>query len=262
MIPKIIHYTWFSKDPYPPYIEKCMASWQELLPDYEFRHWDMEAIKELDNPFLKEALECRKWAFAADYVRIYAMYQYGGIYLDTDVEVYKSFNPLLSHKAFIGKENSHHLHRRALMSFLTSHCMGAEPRHPFFKACLDYYEGRHFIRSKQEWLPDDLKYDQTTLPFIQSEIAVLEGYSPSRKIRGIQNFGDDVNVYPYDYFDCHYRKKESYCKHLAMGGWRNRQKGREQSPFRDAIKRRAADLLFRLSARSGIMKAKDVKVNK
>ena len=222
MIPKKLHFTWFSNDPYPELIANCMKTWEEFLPDYEIIHWDMNRIREIDNPFLQEALKCKKWAFAADFVRLYALYQEGGIYLDTDVEVFKSFDPLLKCKAFIGRENSYHvLHRRGLR-YLTSHCMGAEKNHPFIKACLDYYTDRHFILSEQQWLPDILKYDQTILPFIQTEIAKLQGYQPSDSVKGLQIFGDEVKVYPFDYFDCFKQKKVSYCRHLAMGGWRNR----------------------------------------
>ena len=91
MIPKIIHYTWFSGDEMPQIVNECMASWERHLPDYEFRLWDMDAIKDIDAVFLREALSVKKWAYAADYVRLYALYHEGGIYLDTDVMVYKSF---------------------------------------------------------------------------------------------------------------------------------------------------------------------------
>ena len=101
MIPKIIHYTWLSGDPYPAKIKSCIDSWSRILPDYELKLWDMESIKNIDSVFLKEALAAHKWAYAADFVRLYAIYNEGGIYLDTDVKVFKSFDPLLSCKAFI-----------------------------------------------------------------------------------------------------------------------------------------------------------------
>lgn len=259
MIPKIIHYTWFSGDPFPSLIENCIASWKMYMPEYEFRLWDYQSIKDIDNPFLREALECRKWAFAADFTRLFALFHHGGIYLDTDVEVFKSFDLLLKNKAFIGRENSYHISHKVMISHLSSHCMGAEAGHSFIKACLDYYKSRHFILSKENWLPDNLKYDQTTLPNIQMEIAKLLGYSPARKIRGIQEFGDDVKVYPYQYFDCHDRKKISYCKHWAMGSWR----GRTANPFDPSAKFRfrtkLADILFRINDRAGFLMVKDHK---
>ena len=95
MIPKIIHYTWFSGEEMPPIVKDCIASWKRVMPDYEYRLWDMEAIMDLDSEFLKEALAVKKWAYAADYVRLYALYQEGGIYLDTDVELLKPLDDFL-----------------------------------------------------------------------------------------------------------------------------------------------------------------------
>lgn len=223
-IEKKIHFTWFSNDPFPEEVKKCMDSWQEWLPDYEFIHWDMEKISEIENRFLKEALSKRKWAFAADFVRLYALYHYGGIYLDTDVVVFKTLDPLLHYGAFIGRENSMHLDQRRAVRYLTSHCMGAEKHHPFFKACLDYYKDRPFILSNEEWLPDNLKYDQTTLPEIQYEIAKIQGYNPSEQIKAVQTLENGLKIFPDKYFDYLYKVKKAYVRHLALGGWRNSKK--------------------------------------
>lgn len=227
MIPKKIHFTWFSKDPFPSLVKQCMETWKEKLPDYEFIHWDMDKISKIDNIFLKQALQVKKWAFAADFVRLYALYTEGGIYLDTDVEVYRNFDDLLQLKAFIGKENSYHVQRRRAFRYLTSHCMGAEAGHPYIKSCLDYYNDRPFTLSKETWLPDSLKYDQTILPFIQTEIAKIHGYHPSDKVKGEQQLNDGVTIFPYEYFDCLYQTKDSYCRHHAMGGWRTDHSSRQ-----------------------------------
>lgn len=237
MIPKIIHYTWFSNDPFPQMVKDCMSTWKEFLPDYEFVLWDMEKISSINNRFMKEALGKRKWAFAADFVRIYALYHFGGIYIDTDVEVYKSFDSLLDNDAFIGRENSFHLDRRRAVRYLTSHCMGAVKGHPFFKACLEYYNDRPFVLSHEDWLPPVLKFDQTILPFIQMEIAKLQGYEPSDKVKGIQRLTNGLSVYPYQYFDCFEKKAESYCRHLALGGWRDNN-GSKIGSMRDSLKRK------------------------
>lgn len=234
MIPKKIHFTWFSNDPFPPVVEKCMESWKRILPDYELIHWSSESIKDIDSVFLHEALKKGKWAFAADFVRLYALYNEGGIYLDTDVEVYKSFDPLLDDEAFVGRENSYHLHRRGVIRYFSSHCMGGVRHHPYFKRCLEYYHNRHFIRSEEEWLPDDLKYDQTTLPYIQAMIAAkLFHYDISERVRGVQVLKDGLKVYPAVYFDCEDRARDTYCKHYAMGGWRN-----EDKNFSPSLKKR------------------------
>lgn len=220
MIPKKIHFTWFSDDPYPENIKNCMATWRQFMPDYEFIHWDMKKIENIDCDFLKEALSVKKWAFASDFIRLWALYHEGGIYLDTDVMVFKSFDPLLNEKSFIGRENSLHVEWRKTEYYLTSHCMGAVPHHPFIKKCLDYYEGRHFIQTTNVELPQMLKYSMTLLPYIQAEIAKEFGYNPYPSAKGIQNLMDGLTIYPTDYFDCLKIKRESYCKHLAMGSWR------------------------------------------
>lgn len=248
-IPKKIHYTWFSNDPFPPMVKACISTWENLLPDYEFVHWDMGRIFEIDNIFLREAIEKKKWAFASDMVRVYALFHYGGIYLDTDVEVYKTFDNLLSLDAFIGRENSFHLDGRRTVKYLTSHCMGAVKKHPFFKACLDYYEGRHFVLSNEEWLPSQLKYDQTILPYIQYEIAKLQGYNPSAKIKGKQTIDNGLTIYPSRYFDCFYQVKDAYCRHLALGGWRE---NKGNSSLHDSIKRKTFITIHQLFERANL----------
>lgn len=104
MIEKKIHYIWFGNKEYSKLIKKCMSSWQKNLPDYEFKLWNEENAP-LEIAFVKDALEKKQYAFAADYVRSYALYYEGGIYLDTDVEVIKDFEPLLSEEVFLGYES-------------------------------------------------------------------------------------------------------------------------------------------------------------
>ena len=99
-IPKIIHYCWFGGNPLPELAEKCIESWKKYLPDYEIIRWDENNFDFNINDYVKEAYENKKWAFITDYVRLYAMYNYGGIYMDTDVEVLKSLDCFLIHPAF------------------------------------------------------------------------------------------------------------------------------------------------------------------
>lgn len=220
MIPKIIHYTWFSGDPFPEKIQNCIASWRKHMPEYEFWLWDMEAIKRIDSIFLKEALQAKKWAYAADYVRLYAIYHEGGIYLDTDVLVYKSFNPLLSQRAFIGKESSIHFEGGFTAQYLSSHCFGAEKEHPFVKDCLDYFQDRHFVTSRNEKLPIPLRYNLVLLPYIQAEIARMYGYEWRPLLQEKQPCKEGLVVYPASCFDPQNIMPDSYCKHLAVGDWR------------------------------------------
>ena len=137
MIPKIIHYCWMSGEPFPELIRDCIDSWKAKLPDYNIIEWNSQNFEYNIIPYTKEAMEKKKYAFVSDYVRLYALYKYGGIYLDSDIKVLKSFDSLLNDKAFTGfvcKE-------RICVCLLAS-----EKQYPFFNELLYCYHNRHFIR--------------------------------------------------------------------------------------------------------------------
>lgn len=222
MIPKIIHFTWFSNDPYPEMIQKCMDSWRRILPDYEIIHWDMNRIKDIDAPFLREALAERKWAFAADYVRLYAVYHYGGIYLDTDVEVYKTFNNLLDRECFIGRECGwHYANGSDTVTFLSSHCFGAVKGHPFVGDVLDYYNSIKFLKTDNPRVPKVLKQNIAIIPYVQAVYARNLGYDWNLSAPHHQKIQQGVEILPHNYFDGSENDPDSYCAHLAMGSWRD-----------------------------------------
>ena len=123
MIPKIIHYVWLGNALLPEDMQKCMDSWKKWMPEYQLMRWDDEAIRDIDSVFVREALLEKKWAFASDVIRLYAIHKYGGIYMDTDVMVYRSFDPLLQNKAFIGRENSMHQIGKTMEVYLTTCCL-------------------------------------------------------------------------------------------------------------------------------------------
>ena len=221
MIPKIIHYTWFSGDPFPEKIQQCIDSWKKVMPEYEYICWDAERLKEIDSVWVTEALAELKWAVAADYVRLYAVYKYGGIYLDTDCFIYQSFNCFLNDHSFIGKENSIHVELPFLEKHLTSHCFGAEAGDYFVGRCLSYYKDRHFNTSDDTTLPYKLRHGITMLPFIQSELAKQHGYNSFPSANGIQHLDCNVVVYPPEFFDMIKQTPNGYCRHLAAGSWRD-----------------------------------------
>ena len=159
MIPKIIHYCWLSNDPIPEKLQKYMASWKKYLPDYEFMKWDFNRFDKESCPWVSEAFDAKKYAFAADYIRIYALYKYGGIYLDMDVEVLKSFDDLLQYPYFLCYEQD-----------------GNGPEVAAFGAggnqwladWLDYYKGRHFVSINPQ--------NRTPLPKIAINWLSQKGY--------------------------------------------------------------------------------------
>ena len=242
MIPKIIHYTWFSGDPFPEKIQMCIDTWHKHMPEYEFVLWDSQRIKEIHSVWLDECLEQRKWAFAADFVRLYAVHHYGGIYLDTDCFVYKSFNDLLREACFIGKENSIHVEGRSTQMYLTSHCFGAEKGNSFIERCLSYYNNRHFKISENDSFPMSLKYSTLLLPYIQSEFAKQIGYNPYPSMNVIQKL-DGVTIYPERFFDVTSMTSDAYCKHLALGGWRDSRTPDEKPTIAYKIRWRLEHLL-------------------
>lgn len=101
-IPKIIHYCWFGGREMPVEYMNYINHWKEILPDYEFKRWDESSCDLNSNKFVQLAYQKKKWAFVSDYFRLKALYEYGGIYLDTDVELYKNFDELLKYKFFCG----------------------------------------------------------------------------------------------------------------------------------------------------------------
>jgi CDP-glycerol glycerophosphotransferase len=226
MIPKIIHYSWFSNEPMPEIYLQIMEGWKKVLPDYELKLWDAKALAEANLTFANEALKARKWAFAADAIRVYAVYHDGGIWLDGDAAVYQSFDPFLNHRMFIGKEYLMEFQHDGVnhnMNVLTAHCFGAEKGHPFLKDCVDYYQDRHFILSDKENLPQGLRYNMRLMPSVLSLLATKYGYQGRvPNIDEVEVLDEDIHVYPPYYFDepRYHDMKDVVCVHCKAGSWR------------------------------------------
>lgn len=207
MIPKKIHYCWFGGKPLPEEAKKYIESWKKFCPDYEIIEWNEKTFDLSQNIYVKEAYENKKWAFITDYVRLWVIYNYGGIYMDTDVEVLKNLDTFLQHKAFSGFESN---------SSITTGIMAGEKGNNWFKLQLDYYENRHFVN------PDgtlDLTTNVTTITNI------TKNNYPIVLDNTYQNLNDIV-IYPNDYF-CpkdHFTGKiiitdNTLCIHHFAGSW-------------------------------------------
>lgn len=153
MIPKIIHLCWLSGDSYPPKIAKCLKSWEKYLSDYEIILWDTKRFDLNSSDWVRQAFETKKYAFAADYIRFYALYNFGGIYLDSDVEVLRNFDDLLDLPYFIGAEKA---------QTPEAAIIGAEKGCDWIKQCLDYYNNRFFVK-------EDGSFDIRKLPELMVE---------------------------------------------------------------------------------------------
>jgi len=182
MIPKKIHYCWISGDPYPELIEHCMASWQNFLPDYEFVLWDAERVEQIENARLKEALNAKKYSAVADYVRLHALYHEGGIYLDADVEVLKSFDDLLSLKSFVGLEQSGHLEAAII---------GAEPNLDWMGCVLKQFQTTPLFNN-------DGSLSLFPLPITLGRL--LSEYFQCKENKLVNLKSDQLQIFPENYF--------------------------------------------------------------
>lgn len=132
MIPKKIHYCWFGRGEKSDKAKKCIASWSRLCPDYEIIEWNEDNFDIHMNPYTEMCYEQRKFAFLSDYARLWILEREGGLYFDVDVEVIRSFDPLLSHAAFFGFETDEFIN--------TGVGFGAEAGHPVLRAMLAAYD--------------------------------------------------------------------------------------------------------------------------
>ena len=162
-VPKIIHLMWFSGEEFPKDIKTCLDTWKKILPDYEIRLWTKDMALNTGYPYVKEAIECKKWAFAADVVRLYALYTYGGVYMDSDVIVKKSLDVFLDnkltlfqecHKGMVGKmpkgildSNGIRLGEKMPSGIgIQAAFMIAQKGNQIIGDMLAYYNGKHFIK--------------------------------------------------------------------------------------------------------------------
>lgn len=236
MIPKVIHYCWFGRGKMPELVKQCIASWHKYMPDWEYRLWTEGSLSPILNPsqgrtssntdnlslyleekdwlyympeYVKEAYQAKKYAFVSDYVRLWALEQCGGVYLDTDVEVIKSFEPLMNDIAFIGLEES--------LALLPGTCvMACEAHCQWVKDMLATYDDAHFLREDGTW-------DMTTNVQRLGERMLQSGLLQERKVQFLPHWG--LRVYTHDYFSpitstrVMRRSKNTYCIHRFAGTW-------------------------------------------
>lgn len=207
MIPKILHACWFGGKPLPNDVISNLETWKRYNPDYEIKIWNEKNFNISENSYAKEAYERKKFAFVTDYVRLRVLYEYGGIYMDTDVEVLKSFDNLLPLPAFSGFEGPNRI---------PTGTMGAEKHNKWIKLLLDYYDDKHFVL-------EDGNLDLTTNVKTITDITVAN--YPIILNNTKQSF-DDFVMFPFDYLcakdlvDGVVRKtKNTYTVHHFAGSW-------------------------------------------
>ena len=233
MIPQIIHYCWFGRGEMPQLAKNCIASWYKYMPDWEYKLWNEDNFDVNFLPYTKEAYEARKFAFVSDYVRLWALNNVGGVYLDTDVEVFKPFDDLLIHSAFAGFEGSKHAPMGTCV-------MASEANGRWVEEQLRHYQDRHFVN------PDG-SFDLTTnVQFISAKMR-QNGFIQN----GREQDYKDLHVFPVEYF-CprqttgeYFRTENTYCDHLGMGSW-SKNDGGWKSSLGKAIGQRNMTRLIKL----------------
>ena len=208
MIPKIIHYCWFGRNPLPESAQKCIASWRKFFPDYEIWQWsemELEASSDLNlnanNPYDKlmgfdvnsiqytrEAYEAKKYAFVSDYARFWILYKYGGLYFDTDVEVIKPMDDIIERGPFMGIEVA--AQNGGAPKVAPGLGLGVNPGLGLYKTLLDTYATLKFRN-------EDGTLNQATIVSYTTEMLKEHGLQPSNEMQEVAG----VWIYPADYFN-------------------------------------------------------------
>lgn len=195
MIPKIIHYCWFGGNPKSEIIEKCMHSWRQHCPDWEIKEWNETNFDISSMPYTQEAYELKKWAFVSDVARLHAVYEEGGIYLDTDVELLQGIDDLCEHDAVFISINE--IYIASGLGF------GASRHHRAVESMLKVYENRHFLK-------ENGKLDLLPCPKMNTE-ALLESY-PDFQRNGKPQLFDGVRILSFGEY-------VAFAKHYGTGTW-------------------------------------------
>lgn len=208
MIPKIIHYCWLGGKKMPPLAEKCISSWKKYCPDYKIIRWDESNYDFTIQPYMREAFEEKKWGFVPDYARLDIIYQNGGIYLDTDVELLRPWDELLDKACFIGFES---------FQFVNLGCgFGAEKGHWLLEKMMKDYDNYHFRKPNGSL---------NLLPSPRIQTHFLRQYGLKDDYGKVQILHNNIYIFPQSFFcpsnrDGHPQAlPDSYSVHHYMGSW-------------------------------------------
>lgn len=185
MIPKVIHYCWFGGNPLPKSAQKCIRSWKKHFPDYEIKEWNEQNFDVNSIRYTQEAYERKKYAFVSDYARFFILYQYGGLYFDTDVEVIKPMEDLIAKGAFMGIEKD-----ADKVGVAAGLGLAAEPQMPIYKEIIDHYNQVPFVDEKGVQIPGTVVKHTT-------DLLVKHGLILKDEIQHVAN----VWIYPNEYFN-------------------------------------------------------------
>lgn len=207
-IPKIIHYCWFGNGVKPKIAIKCIESWREKLPEYQIIEWNENNFNLKVNKYVEQAYLLKKYAFVSDYARYYVLYNYGGIYMDIDVEVLKPLDIFLNDTAFTGFENDYFV--------ATGLILGSIANVKIIEDLMNGYDNREFLGK-------DGKVDLTTVVEYTTKVLIDKGLEPN----GLQQNVEGMKIYPTNYFcpkqystgKCHI-STNTYTIHHYNGSWK------------------------------------------
>lgn len=207
MIPKIIHYCWFGRGEKPKKIQKCIDSWIKKLPDYQIIEWNEDNFNINELKYTKDAYEAKKYAFVSDVARVKALYEIGGIYLDTDVMIYKAFDEILDKKCVLGFE---------MGNYVATSFMACEPKHPLMKDFFNLYNNLPF-------------YDKDGNIISGTNVTKLTNMLEKKGLNRNNNYQElnqgiciypDVYFSPYNYaWEYSNKTNETICEHLFYVSW-------------------------------------------
>lgn len=204
MIPKIIHYCWFGRNPLPELAVKCIASWKKFLPDYEIKEWNEDNFDVNIIPYTQEAYKVKKYAFVSDYARFWILYKYGGLYFDTDVEVIKPMDDIIAKGPFMGCENEVGSGMATTLAVAPGLGLGVNPGLGLYKEMLDLYEKLHFIE-------EDNSFNLKTVVSYTTEILCNHGLRNTNEIQECAG----IWIYPKEYFcPIDYETKKT-CRYIS-----------------------------------------------
>ncbi|WP_413531706.1 glycosyltransferase family 32 protein [Empedobacter brevis] len=193
MIPKIIHYCWFGNNPKPKIVEDCILSWKKYLPDYDIIEWNENNFDVFQNEFVKTAYDNKKWAFVSDFARAKALYENGGFYLDTDMEVKNTLNDFLHHRAVCGFE---------IKGIPYSAFWGVEKEHVLAKKIMEYYTTSEY------------KEEPNTAIFSRM---LVKDFGADADRDEYQELKEGIALYPSTYFSLDL--PINYVTHHFSGSW-------------------------------------------
>lgn len=232
MIPKIIHYCWLGGGKIPLETKVLIDTWRRTMPDYQIKCWNENNIDIHSIKWVRQAIEHKKWAFAADYIRLYALYHEGGIYMDTDVEVFKPFDEFLKYSFFSSVEYHPDFETTGKLRLgddlmpkikgdtipnlgILSALIASEPNTNYIKNCLSFYDSQSFVK------PDGSLFTDIIIPDFLAREAIPFGFY---YVDQTQYLSDNMVVFNSSVFAGDYCTftQDSYAMHYCYGTWRNK----------------------------------------